>query len=49
MIYITGDTHGQHDFWKLERFAESNPNLGKNDFLLKAGDFWWRLERGNPR
>lgn len=46
MIYITGDTHGQHDFWKLERFAESNPDLDKNDYLLIAGDFGgvWNAE-----
>lgn len=39
MIYITGDTHGYYDFWKLRRFADSNPQLNKNDYMLIAGDF----------
>ncbi len=39
MIYITGDTHGQHDFQKLSQFADSHPELTKNDFMIIAGDF----------
>lgn len=39
MIYITGDTHGNHDFGKLIRFADAHPELTKQDFLIIAGDF----------
>ena len=39
MIYVTGDTHGQHDFAKLEFFAKRNPQLTKNDYVIIAGDF----------
>ncbi len=38
MIYVTGDTHGQHDFAKLERFALQHAELTKEDFLIVAGD-----------
>lgn len=46
MLYITGDTHGAHDFGKLERFAKSNPQLTKNDYIIIAGDFGavWNTE-----
>lgn len=39
MIFITGDTHGTHDFAKLSIFAKSNPQLSKNDYVIVAGDF----------
>ena len=39
MIYVTGDTHGQIDFAKLNHFAKSNPSLGKDDYVIIAGDF----------
>ena len=39
MIFITGDTHGEKDFEKLIRLAESEPSLTKNDYVLIAGDF----------
>ena len=45
MIYVTGDTHREHDFAKLEFFAKRNPQLTKNDYVIIAGDFggvWWR-------
>ena len=31
MIYVTGDTHGQHDFGKLQFFARQNPALSRED------------------
>ncbi len=39
MIYITGDTHGNYDFWKLVKFADAHPELTKEDYLIVAGDF----------
>ena len=39
MIYVTGDTHGQIDFAKLRIFADNNPQLTKNDYVIIAGDF----------
>lgn len=39
MIYITGDTHGSHDFWKLIGFENAHPELTKKDYLIVAGDF----------
>ena len=44
-IFVTGDTHREHDFAKLEFFAKRNPQLTKNDYVIIAGDFggvWWR-------
>lgn len=44
-IFVTGDTHGKHDFAKLEFFAKRNPQLTKNDYVIIAGDFggvWWK-------
>ena len=38
-IYVTGDTHGQHDFVKLKFFAKRNPQLTKGDYVIIAGDF----------
>ena len=38
-IYVTGDTHGQHDFAKLKLFAQRNPQLTKSDYVIIAGDF----------
>lgn len=39
--FVTGDLHGQHDFWKLEEFAEwsGSQHLTKDDYLIVAGDF----------
>ena len=44
MIYVTGDTHGEHDFEKLVAFAERRPQLTKEDYVIIAGDFGvvWR-------
>ena len=39
MIFITGDTHGEHDFAKLEIWAREHPSLTKEDYLIIAGDF----------
>lgn len=39
MIFITGDTHGRHDFEKLNLFASTHPQLSKKDYLIVAGDF----------
>lgn len=39
MIYITGDTHGQHDFGKLIKFAKEHTELTKKDYVIIAGDF----------
>ncbi len=39
MIYVTGDTHGQIDFFKLVVFAEKNRRLTKQDYVIIAGDF----------
>ena len=46
MIFITGDTHGTHDFSKLTEFAELNQNLTKSDYMIIVGDFGgvWRVE-----
>lgn len=38
-IYITGDTHGSHDFYKLRTFADKHPELTKDDYVIIAGDF----------
>ena len=39
MIYITGDTHGSHDFKKLHYFAGKHPELTLDDYVIIAGDF----------
>ena len=39
MIYVTGDTHGTHDFAKLIHFVNNHPELTKQDYLIIAGDF----------
>lgn len=39
MIYITGDTHGLQDYYKLHIFAGEHPELTKKDYLIIAGDF----------
>lgn len=39
MIYITGDTHGLHDFAKLKTFAAAHKELTKKDHMIVAGDF----------
>ena len=39
MIYVTGDTHGEHDFWKLVKFSDEHPELTKQDYVIVAGDF----------
>lgn len=39
MIFVTGDTHGQHDFAKLKFFANEINIAGKDDYLIIAGDF----------
>ena len=45
MVYVTGDTHGEHDFGKLRRFAKKHPELTKEDYVIIAGDFggvWYK-------
>ena len=39
MIYITGDTHGLQDFYKLHIFAGEHPELNYDDYVIIAGDF----------
>lgn len=39
MIYVTGDTHGLHNYYKLRVFAKEHPQLTKNDYVIIAGDF----------
>ena len=39
MIFVTGDTHGLHDFMKLQVFAEEHPSLTREDYVIIAGDF----------
>lgn len=39
MIYVTGDTHGLQDFYKLHIFAGQHPELTKSDYVIIAGDF----------
>ena len=39
MIFITGDTHGRHDFAKVKTFAYECKLAGKDDYLIVAGDF----------
>lgn len=39
MIFVTGDTHGQIDYYKLKRFAQDNKYLTKKDFVIIAGDY----------
>ncbi len=39
MIYVTGDTHGKLDALKLGLFADKNPQLTKDDYVIICGDF----------
>lgn len=39
MIYVTGDTHGTQDYYKLHIFAGEHPELTKDDYVIIAGDF----------
>ena len=39
MIFVTGDTHGTEDFYKLHVFAGEHPELTLDDFVIIAGDF----------
>ena len=39
MIFITGDTHGQLDYFKLDCFVRKNRRLTKKDYVIIAGDF----------
>lgn len=39
MIYVTGDTHGLQDYYKLHIFAGEHPELTKDDYVIIAGDF----------
>lgn len=39
MIFVTGDTHGFHDFGKLELFRQEHEGLTKEDYVIIAGDF----------
>jgi DNA repair exonuclease SbcCD nuclease subunit len=47
MIFVTGDTHGGHDFTKLLTLKQKNPALTREDYVVIAGDFggvWSRNE-----
>ena len=33
-IYITGDTHREIDYAKVEKFMNDNPNLTKEDYII---------------
>lgn len=37
MIYITGDTHGDYDFPRLERYFKKRP-VSRDDYLIILGD-----------
>lgn len=39
MIFVTGDTHGLQDYFKLHIFAGEHPELTLDDFVIIAGDF----------
>ncbi len=39
MIFVTGDTHGQHNFGKLAAFARERDDLTKDDYMIITGDF----------
>ncbi len=39
MIFVTGDTHGLNDSYKLHIFAGEHPELTKDDYMIIAGDF----------
>ncbi len=39
MIYVTGDTHGLQDYYKLHIFAGEHPELTEDDYVIIAGDF----------
>lgn len=38
-IFITGDTHGDIDMQKLDKFAVNNLDLTKDDYVVVTGDF----------
>ena len=39
MIYVTGDTHGLHDFEKLLLFSLFHPDMTYDDYVIICGDF----------
>ena len=39
MILVTGDTHGQHDYFKLADYAQKHKQFTKDDYMIIAGDF----------
>ena len=47
-IYITGDTHGTHDIYKLEENFFDSTGLTKDDYVIICGDFGfvWFYEGG---
>ena len=47
MIYVTGDTHGDTDFFKLFMFSVLNDGLTREDYVIIAGDFGgiWSKEK----
>ena len=51
-IFVTGDTHGELDNWKLEpKFFEEAKNLTKDDYVIVLGDFgalWTSYTKGCP-
>jgi len=49
-VFVTGDVHGENDFWKLSEFNRTmEGELDRHDWLLVAGDagFAWDGGRGS--
>lgn len=47
MIYITGDTHCDVDYYKLVSFGKNHKELTKKDYVIIAGDFggvWFKRD-----
>ena len=48
MIYVTGDTHGDLDLYKLNsKFFKEGKKLTKNDYVIVCGDFVCCWDNGN--
>ena len=46
MIFITGDTHGTHDYGKVMSFAAKHKELTRDDYLIICGDFGAVWDKG---
>lgn len=47
-IFVCGDTHRDHDIFKLDYFAMKNSDLTRDDYMIITGDFggiWYGDER----